>query len=347
MFNFEEVQIGQIIVHAVGNKNNKDGVHHAKQVLTLDEMLRQLLKTYFLSAFKQPQYFQFVSDTELHDNSVYGIAKELFADQSRFFELSCKMANQLYESSDHPNIKAGEFYMAMFKDCMVNGELCNAIGIFKSENKDTFLKVQSQAGSFALSQERGVNIKKLDKGCLIFDLDAETGYRVLTIDNLGKGQNALYWNGQFLQMEAIDDDYFQTQNYLRLTKGFVDEVYNTANEVERADQIDMLNRSLDYFKDNEHFDKAEFDKNVMTEEPIIEAFNDFKNQYQQDHETNIREHFPISSQAVKKEKGKLRSILKLDKNFHVYIHGQRDKVERGWDEKRGMHYYKLYFFDEI
>lgn len=42
----------------------------------------------------------------------------------------------------------------------------------------------------------------------------------------------------------------------------------------------------------------------------------------------------------------LRSVIKLDKNFTLYIHGRRDRVEVGEDEERGLRYYKLYFEKE-
>jgi hypothetical protein len=38
-------------------------------------------------------------------------------------------------------------------------------------------------------------------------------------------------------------------------------------------------------------------------------------------------------------------VLKLDKNFHIYIHGGRDMIERGVDES-GRKYYKIYYNEE-
>ena len=36
-----------------------------------------------------------------------------------------------------------------------------------------------------------------------------------------------------------------------------------------------------------------------------------------------------------------KSIIKLDKNFHIYVHGDRSKIEHGEDDKG--RFYKLYF----
>lgn len=74
----------------------------------------------------------------------------------------------MYKKSTHPQIKGGEFYTVYFKDCILEGEIVDAIGLFKSENKDTFLKVSTLKNDFKIETVEGVNINKLDKGCLIF-----------------------------------------------------------------------------------------------------------------------------------------------------------------------------------
>ncbi|MFM7764289.1 MAG: hypothetical protein ACKO6I_01410, partial [Sphingomonadales bacterium] len=38
-------------------------------------------------------------------------------------------------------------------------------------------------------------------------------------------------------------------------------------------------------------------------------------------------------------------ILKLDKNFHTYIHGNREMIEKGTDPD-GRKFYKIYFENE-
>jgi len=31
----------------------------------------------------------------------------------------------------------------------------------------------------------------------------------------------------------------------------------------------------------------------------------------------------------------------------VYVHGKRDFIEKGYDDNRGLNYYKLYFENEL
>jgi len=61
---------------------------------------------------------------------------------------------------------------------------------------------------------------------------------------------------------------------------------------------------------------------------------------------NFDDEFSISTNAVKKQSRVFKSVLKLDKNFHVYIHGNKDLIEKGFDSGMGMHYYKIYFEEE-
>lgn len=68
----------------------------------------------------------------------------------------------------------------------------DAVGLFKSENKDTFLKVYPSGDGFEIESQQGVNINKLDKGALIFNTDKENGYIVAIVDNTNKGAEAHY-----------------------------------------------------------------------------------------------------------------------------------------------------------
>jgi hypothetical protein len=67
----------------------------------------------------------------------------------------------------------------------------------------------------------------------------------------------------------------------------------------KADKIDFLNRSVDYFKKNETFNKEEFEEEVFGDNNVIESFRKFDQTYRQENEVELADSFPISSQAVK------------------------------------------------
>ncbi len=146
-------------------------------------------------------------------------------------------------------------------------------------------------------------------------------------------------NNVYIKKEA------QTQNLLRLCKGFVTERLPEAFEVSKADQVDLLNKSVKFFKENDSFDLNDFTNEVLEEPQKIRAFRDYREQFQTDKEINISDEFDISESAVKKQARVFKSVLKLDKNFHIYIHGNRELIEQGID-KDGRKYYKIYYNEE-
>ena len=90
----------------------------------------------------------------------------------------------------------------------------------------------------------------------------------------------------------------------------------------------------------------EFAQEVMHHEEIVDTFSDYKRNFEQNRGFEINEEFDIHLAAVKKQQKVFKSILKLDKNFHIYIHGRKDLMERGYDEAVGKKYYKIYFDEE-
>jgi hypothetical protein len=61
---------------------------------------------------------------------------------------------------------------------------------------------------------------------------------------------------------------------------------------------------------------------------------------------DLQDRFAISADAVKRQARVFKSVLKLDKNFHIYIHGDRNKIEQGVDEN-GRKFYKIYYEQEL
>jgi hypothetical protein len=116
-------------------------------------------------------------------------------------------------------------------------------------------------------------------------------------------------------------------------------------ELTRAEQIDLLNRSVDYFKTNEEFNKAEFEEIVFQDKEVIDAFRNYDSNYREQNELQMDDNFGISPYAVKKQARVFKSVLKLDKNFHIYIHGDKNLIERGVDND-GRKFYKIYYEEE-
>lgn len=340
-----ETKLTHIALHLVGNKSEEEGVHLAKSNVSLDEEMRNILTKFFLNAFNIGEFFYLYHDSGIEYNVAHGAASKIFEDPSSLHEESVKLARHLYEQSTHPKIKGGEFYVAYFSDCIMSGTTVDAIGIFKTENKDTFLKVQHSGGKMNLESEQGINIKKLDKGCLIFNKDREEGYVVSIVDNTNKGTEALYWTDDFLHVRQRKDEYANTQNVMAMAKNFVTQELPKEFEVSKADQIDLLNKSLQFFKDKDTFDIEEFANEVIEQPAVIESFHNFKKNYEADNDITIDDNFAISNNAFKKQQRSYKRVIRLDDKIQIIIDGNRDHIEQGEDAKGK--YYKVYYNEEL
>jgi hypothetical protein len=346
MISSDLANIDALVLHKVGNKASDEGVRYSKTALHVDENVSQLLLKYFLSPFKDEEYYQFHHDSGLELHEMFQYASNIFEDPGTLYDQSLHIAKHLYNSSNHPKIKSGELYIAYLQDCIVDGETVDAIGVFKSESKETYLKINAMGEGFEIHSEDGINIKKLDKGCLIFNLEAEDGYIVAQVDNLSKQAEAHFWSEDFLKVKQRTNDFYHTANTLELCKEFVSDKLSKDFDVSMLDKSDLLNKSAQFFKEKDTFNSDEFAEEVFQQPEVVESFNNFKTAYQEENNLAMEEEFDISNSAVKKQQRYFKSVIKLDKNFHVYVHGKRERIERGYDEARGLNYYTLYFEEE-
>ncbi len=340
-----QARLEKMIVHFAGNKALEQELIISSEPISFDDFLQEKIENYFLSrfAFAYDQ-FRFKRDSTETTAQVYEWVKDIFEDDAAFISRSADLAIHLYNCSLHPRIKPGELFVARFNNYLHEGREINAIGIFKSENKGSFFQIGKNKKNLSLSSAEGIDINKFDKGCLILDTEATDGYLVRLIDYQGRGEDAKYWRDNFLGLQQKNTSFSKTTSLLADTKRFVVDHLEQDFEVSKADQIDLLNRSVNYFKTHEHFDRKEFEQNVFKDPEVIRSYRAFSNE--QEHTQNQREQaFEISAAAVKKQARVFKSVLKLDKNFHIYIHGSRNLIEQG-TEADGRKYYKIYFEKE-
>jgi len=347
MLDISNAQLSMVAVHHCGNQTNEEELIISKSLLAIDEeKVRTLLTKFFLNSFQNPEFNSFTFSNGDHQmNIIYQYAAKIFDQPKNLLPQSVNMAKQLYDLSTHPQIKGGDFFVAYFTGLIIENETIEAIGIFKSENKQEFLKVDKNQGGFEVHYQDGININKLDKGCLILNIDHENGYKVCVIDNTNKAAEAHYWKNDFLMIKPCKDSFHATKDYLDLCKNYVTKQMPNDFEISKTYQIDLLNRSIKYFKEQDEFNMDDFSHSVIQDPQVIESFKGYKKQYEDEHELEFNESFDISDAAVKKQNRVFKSVLKLDKNFHIYIHGKRELIEKGVDPD-GRKYYKIYFNEE-
>ncbi len=345
ILDFTQVEILHLITHHVGNK-----LRDEKYLLSIEESTIagdtiDILLKYFLLPIYAEEFFSFSHSVRLDLNDIYTIVEDVFSKPKTFINSSQNIAKLLYEHSMHPKIKEGKLNIAYFSKIILEDEEVEALGIFKSETDVPFIKMKNQNSKFNINHEYGFDIKGMDKGCIIFNTNKNNGYKILIVDNANKSIEAQYWKDDFLKVKPISNEFYLTNQFLGITKDFVIKQLSDKFEVNKADKIDLLNRSIDYFKAHESFNKKEFEKEVFQDSEIIKSFRNFDSTYRTENEIESIDSFWISPQAVKKQSRVFKSVLKLDRNFHIYIHGDRNLIERGID-KDGRKFYKFYFENE-
>lgn len=339
MIQIEEAIISKLALHRVSSEENKSIISNAL-IEDSDEEENNILKKVLLKPFlSQSQTFEFKHDIKIDYNVLFNLSKNVY-DGDDFIEKSGEIIQHLISSSKHPNIKEGDVFIAKFDDIKIQNKYYEALGVFKFEDKDNFIETSISKKEMGFTFRKGIGNKKPDKACLV--IFTEEPYTLLIIDS---HNDTDYWQSDFINQKYKNDHINSTNNFLTITKNFITKQVPNDFEVNKADQIDLLNRSVEYFKTHENFDKKEFEEEVFQDTNIIKSFRNFDESYRESNEIELADSFEISAQAVKKQARVFKSVLKLDRNFHIYIHGDKELIEQGV-EKDGRKYYKIYYEKE-
>ena len=102
------------------------------------------------------------------------------------------IAKILYDCSVHPKIKAGELSVIYLSGYELDGETVDALAIIKSETRQSVLQLDRTQDGFVVSMNDAINLSKVEKGCLIFNIDESEGYRIAIVDNSSSTGDARY-----------------------------------------------------------------------------------------------------------------------------------------------------------
>ena len=232
----------------------------------------------------------------------------------------------------------GIWIIARYAELGTEEEPLPALGLY-------FFEEQAHVWAQINDESRFVNgylLEKPIRACLIFQTQENDGYKVQLYDRLPRSPEGEFWKTELVQAEPRQDPFHQTAQFMEVTRSFVKEEFPQQFDADKTDQADFMNRTLAYMKAHETLSPDDFAKEVFRQPEVTEAFERFAQQKQM----NIRDEFTISEHAVRKEQRVYKSVLKLDKNFHIYIHGDRQLIKKGYDEEKGLHYYQVYFKEE-
>ncbi len=349
MINLFNTHIDTLSIHRVGNKSRNEAIFLSEQPYTLTDEITPLLKEYFFKPFrdKEENYFQFAHDVHLDYHDMYNMATEIFANPGQVHEVSKKITKHLFEQSNHPHIKNGEVYVCYFTNVSIDNNVVDAVGIFKSEIKTDFLQFEEKGSNLEMILQQGINLNKLDKGCLIFNYKKEEGYKILTIDS--NRYDARYWLEHFLSVDAFQDETFMTKKYLKFCQDFAKEVVLPAED--KKQEVMFMNRAVNHFAKNDEFEETKFLNEVLDNPDLIPEFKNYKVEKAPKYSIEDVTSFPIANSAVTDARKKMKNTINLDTNIQIkldFINPESAEkfVEKGWDEEKQMYYYLVYFNKE-
>ncbi|MEN8929096.1 MAG: nucleoid-associated protein [Flavobacteriales bacterium] len=348
MLNTKRTFIERITLQKVGSKQREELNFLAKAEVALSDNEDKALKSFFLSSVKSSiELNKFSHHVSLEYNTMYDLTKMYFAQEQDFIPYSNAVLGHLYENSTHPQIKTGELFVVEFHDIEFNDIVTTAIGVFKIEKKLEFLNFNHREDGIDFIIDKGVKLQKIDKGCLIINTETDDGLRILSVDN--NSYDASYWKNDFLGVEEVHNDSFQTKHYLNMISDF------SANLVVDNDtlaQKDFINQTMRVFNENEFINNDILKEELLEPFEITEKFEEYKEEYKQIHNLDLEPSFNIEQTTLKKEKKKIKSEILLDTMIQIKIDANeidtvKENIERGYDEEKRMHYYKVYFNEEL
>lgn len=340
MVNGKEATVEEFVLHRIGASEAESVFSDYSAVLEGPEE-QEFLRKLFLKPFNAVAHTcEFARAKGARRGVLHGLCKNV-EDGEDLVITSVSIAKHLIQAALEHEVKGGDLFVVKFDGVELGSAAYPAVGIYKFDDKEVFIESKMAGKSMGMKLKRGLGTIKPAKACLV--LFTDENYTLFTIDGPGSTE---FWHRDFIGLRSKKDHVNSTSNVLELTRAFITEQLPQDFEIAKADQIDLLNRSVDYFKKNTEFDRTSFAQEVFQEESVIGSYQRFGDQFGASREVDIQDNFEISSHAVKKQARVFKSVLKLDKNFHIYIHGDRNKIERGVDES-GRKYYKIYYEQEL
>jgi hypothetical protein len=345
MITRKNASISKFIIHKVGNKFNDTKNTFSEKLVDFDEASYDLMLPFLLRPFGSVvQSYRFNHHANISLNEINSYSTQMFADADAFIEVSKHIVTHLFEQSSSAQIKTGDVLIVMFEGIEYNEMTTNAIGIFKIESKVNFFQTYLENNSYDVLVQKGISSKKVDKGCIILNQSDTEGSIILSVDN--NSYDAQYWINHFLNIKYADDANNHTQQYIELCKEFSTEVLKTTYGAQ--EQNSFLAKTIDFFKENEVVNVERFKEEIFEEEKHIRLFEDYKKTFEGEQHIVLRNQFDVAEKVVTKEKKKFKTDIKLDTNIQIKLDidapdASAEYLERGYDEEKKMHYYKVFF----
>ena len=342
MLDFSQVQLTQFSAAWVGNKNRYEGVSLPKTTVALSDLAEEMTLTSMLKPFSKVSecfIFKNLPDGESFPLSV--TIDDVFTHPDRLTEAAKTLANSLYDASENPKVKGGDFFVAYFEGLMFEGEAVSGIGLWKVQSTNPYLRTDRTNADFQVTVTDGIPTNKIETAALILNTSGD--HTILTIDKVSKRNELSFWSDEFLKLEPMRDDFYYTRHLVGITSEFI--AQKLQPRFGRQASITASIKSADYFQDYDEYELKNFCQEVFPDD--TESFKTYIQAYEDAYGLVIPKQVNLNRAAVKKGLSLLGVKLKLDKNFIIDVKARPDCIEFGQEEEgQGRNFIKI-FFDNI
>jgi hypothetical protein len=340
--NYLNAKIKSLAIHTVGNPSMDEPLILNQKLVELSESEHDIVLEMLLQGFNENEKFW----TKLEEmTAVYKFCERLIPNvyKQDFNKDSHRVAQELYDVMTHPKINAGHLFIAHISEVIVNGEFNEVMVLIKTEIEKTVIELDWHESDLSLKYHSGIIPGQIEKGALIY-IDAYGNQNYLLIDKSINTSQDRYWIDSFLGLEPIKNGYFKTKQAIEIAKGFIEQELPEITELQRTEAARIKQQAEKYFRTKDEFQIEEFSEALFHNKDLQEGFKTYANEFE---DSSITEDFDISKEAAKKAKTTFKEVIKLDKNFHIYIHGNTELIQQGYDDQKGMNYYKVYFNNQL
>jgi len=121
----------------------------------------------------------------------------------------------------------------------------------------------------------------------------------------------------------------------------------------KQEQAEFLSTTVGYFSENDTVNPKEFEASVFSKNDTIrQAFVAYKELFEDKKQIDFWDEFEVSNAVFESQKRKINNDIKLDTHIQIKLdlekpESSKQYLEKGFDEEKQMHFYKVYFNNEL
>lgn len=334
----KEAFINKIICHHYSQDAYKCLLNNT--CMSVENLDSIILKDFFIKPFStQKGEFSFSHPVSLDYNIVFQSALGLL-DNGDFVKCSQDIFRHLQSVSTLPTIKDGDIFVAKVEDIIMNNSYYEGLGIFKIESKNDFIETfVDSKGNMQFSVKSGFPSNRIDKACLIvFSSEKPVCYLI------DRSKDTKFWRQDFLGVVPRATSYSQSRSTMQMFKSFIEEQLPDVSKITKADQINLINKCSELMKEADMLNIDETARSLFKDSKITNQFAEYRKVFEQRESLILQDSFGVDKKAVAVLKSTRR--IKLDDTAEIHLMRTGNFLERGFDDEKGMYYYKLYFSKE-